>query len=164
MKKLVWAICLLQFILYLGCKTSATAERQAEAAELAIKIETPSFVFIPNSTQPMNGGNINLNYAYSLKISRDTIEAYLPYFGRAYVAPSDPMDGGVKFISTSFDYISVTKGGGSYEIRITPNDVRKLELQGATLYLTANNSGYGSLQITFNNRQPISFYGRIEGK
>ena len=44
--------------------------------------------------------SIYLSPYYYLKVSKDTVVAYLPYFGRAYTAPADPTEGGIKFTST----------------------------------------------------------------
>ncbi len=165
MKRLLIITAILQLILLVGCKTKElTPEQLAQAQEYSKMIEAPDFIFVPNNAQPMSGKTVNLTPDYSLKVTKDTIEAYLPYFGRAYTAPSNPSEGGIKFISTNFDYDSVLKKNGTYEIKITPKDLRKPEQSGTVLYLSTSNSGYGSLRVQMTNKQAISYYGRIEPK
>ncbi|MDL2214994.1 DUF4251 domain-containing protein [Dysgonomonas sp. OttesenSCG-928-M03] len=165
MKRLFSITCILLLILFVGCKAKElTPEQQAKANEYTRMIETPDFTFIASNAQPMRGRTINLTSDYSLRVTKDTIEAYLPYFGRAYTAPSNPSEGGIKFVSTDFDYDSVLKKNGTYEIKITPNDLKKAEQRGTVLYLNISNSGYGSLSVQMTNKQSISYYGRLETK
>lgn len=163
MKKLSFLIYTLLIILVVGCKAKElTPQQQAKVDEYTRKIESPDFVFIPSNVQPMGGRSINLDPSYYLKVTKDTVEAYLPYFGRAYTAPTNPTDIGIKFVSTDFDYNSEIKKNGTYEIRIEPLNLAKRELQGIVLYLNISNSGYGSLSIQSTNRQNISYYGTID--
>lgn len=46
-----------------------------------------------------------------------------------------------------------------YNITIVPKDLSKIEERGIKLFLSLGNNGYGTLQVSFANRQPISFYG-----
>src|SRR5689334_12028310 len=58
-------------------------------------------IFKAQSVFPSSGGIINLTSEYDLKLSRDSIIAYLPYYGRAYTATPGE-DGGIHFTSTKF--------------------------------------------------------------
>ncbi|MDU1905755.1 MAG: DUF4251 domain-containing protein [Dysgonomonas sp.] len=163
MKKILFLIVTIQLILLGSCKTKElTAEQLERRDKLTEKIEKPDFLYIPNNAQPAQGRTINLDNSFSLKVKNDTIEAYLPYYGRAYTAPMNPTDSGIKFISTDFEYSSIMKKNGTYDIIIEPKDISNRYLQGIVLYLNVSNSGYGSLNVQSTNRQNISFYGTIE--
>lgn len=154
-------VCLLVFCA--GCKTKVLTPKQlAEKAENIEKIEGQKFVFTPMSAQPMRGRNINLSPMYSLSVSKDTIYSYLPFFGRSQIAPTDPTNIGIKFISTKFGYEVKKKSNGVYEIKITPQDLPKREDRNIILYLNISDSGYGSLDVQSMDRDNVSFYGTFE--
>lgn len=154
------AILVLTAIVILGfsCKAGDSLTKQEVITKLTEKIESANYTFVPQTALPMSGKSISLDYSYSLKVSKDTINSYLPYFGRAYTAPISPTDGGIKFTSKDFDY-SVTKNKkGMWDVSITTKDTpRKYSLS-----LSIGDTGYATLVVNENNRQPISFYGKIE--
>ncbi|WP_295647980.1 DUF4251 domain-containing protein [uncultured Mucilaginibacter sp.] len=138
---------------------NARKERQAKkAAEVKALIDSGTYVFVPESANPMRGGNINLTPEYDLHVSKDTLIAYLPYFGQAYQAPLDPMDGGIHFTSTRFSYFPKLLKKGGWEISIKTADAKGVE----KMFMNISDDGYASLQITSTNRDPISFQGYIE--
>lgn len=135
-------------------QSSRKTDRQQRISGL---VETGRYVFKARSAQSMSGHVRQLTSAYDLAITPDTLTAYLPYFGRAYSAPMDPSKGGIQFTSTHFEYQvdSLKKGGWSVAIR--PKDVPEVQ----RLFLTISPDGYGSLNVTSSQRQPISFNGVI---
>lgn len=163
MKKLGIIICASFTLFLLSCKAQVLTPEQQEVKDQRIaRIELPDFSFTPSTAQPISGRPINLDNSYFLRITQDTIEAYLPYFGRLYNAPSDLIDLGIKFISTKFDYISTVKKNGIYQISIKPKDITKIDLQDLILDLTISDSGYGTLNVQSANRQNISYYGSMD--
>lgn len=146
-------------ILFLfSCKSVDSLSKQETIVQITDKIESQDYKFVPTTAIPTGGKSVNLSYSYSLDVSKDSVSSYLPYFGRAYVAPSPTEEGGIKFISTDFDYsISKTKKD-MWDIVIKPNDNSKRY----TLRLQVGNTGYATLTVQDMNRQAISFYGRIE--
>ncbi len=139
----------------------STRKEKQEAKENRIKklIEAENYVFIAQMALPMSGGNRHLTPEYEVEVSKDTINSYLPFFGRAYSASMNPDDAGIKFISKDFTY-NVTTGKKGWNISIRPNDVRGVEL--FTFFISED--GYASLQVTQTERQVISFNGYITGK
>lgn len=145
-------------ILLFGCKAEKNVTKQELIDNINQKIEVQNYTFIPRTAIPMGGKSINLNYSYSLKVSKDTINAYLPYFGRAYIAPSPTEDGGIKFISTDFTYTISDKKKDMWDVNIETKDgTRKYKLR-----LDIGETGYATLSVQDNNRQSISFYGKVE--
>jgi hypothetical protein len=123
-------------------------------------IEAKNYIFRAETVNPQIGGSRVLTSDYDLTITPDTIIAYLPYFGRAYTAPINPSEGGIKFTSTSFAY-SATKRSKSWEITIRPKDADDVQ----QLFLDIYDNGNANLRVSSMNRQSISFTGHItEGK
>ena len=108
----------------------------------------------------MRGGQkyLTADY-YDLHVKKDSVTAYLPYFGRVYMdVPYNPTDAGIKFTSTKFDYKIVEKKKGGWTVTIVLNDVRRTQ----KLMLDIYTNGSASLQTTSNTRDPITFLGHIK--
>lgn len=129
-----------------------------KTAKVDRSITSKDFVFTAETAVPMNGRTIYLTTPYYVRVSNDSLLTDLPYFGRAFSAPLNPAEGGIRFTSTDFEYkVQVHKKGG-WDIFINPKDVRDVR----QLFLSASENGYASLQVTSNNRQLISFTGSIK--
>jgi hypothetical protein len=140
------------------------SERQAaRAADVKKSVDDVNFVFKANYANPQGGGGRQLTSDYDLKVVKDSVIAFLPFFGRAYVAPTPgTTEGGIKFTSTNFKYDAKQRKKGGWEIVIKPkdNDITNWrDVQQLILYISAN--GYASLQVLSSNRSPISFDGEI---
>ena len=134
-------------------------ERQQEQIEKVRQlIDMQDYKFVAQQALPMSGRSMILTSEYDLFISKDTLNAYLPYFGRAYVAPADPTEGGIKFISVDFDYTIEPAKRGGWTVLLTTKDV-KIQFK---LILNITSSGTASLSVNDITRQTISFHGFIE--
>lgn len=133
--------------------------QEKNAVELQQMIDTKNFIFKAETVSPQSGRTRQLTQEYDLTLSGDKMICFLPYFGRAYSAPVGS-EGGIKFTSTDFNYdVKTVKKG--WEITMRPKDVTDVH----QLYLTAFANGKATLQVTSNNRQNISFNGRlVKGK
>lgn len=137
-------------------------------------VNAQNFIFNATSAMPManmdvnnilskmpggnGGGLIQLTGSqYQLTVAKDSVEAYLPYYGRAYTATMNPDDSGIKFKSKDFKYKATQKKKGSWLITINPKDTK--DTQSMTLNVSEN--GYATLNVNSNNRQSISFNGYI---
>ena len=119
-------------------------------------IRSREFVFKAQTVLPMTGMSRQLTSEYDVRFLGDSIVAYLPYFGRAYSAGYGE-GGGIDFTSTKFDYKVKQRRNGSWDIIIKPQDAKDVQ----QLNFTVSQNGYATLQVTSNNRQPISFNGYI---
>lgn len=135
---------------------SAMAQ-ETNPATLKINLTNKTFVFKAQSAWPLQGTVVQLNTGYDMKVMQDSINTYLPYFGRAYSAGYGT-EGGINFISKKFEYKLKEKSKGGWEITIRPTDAKDIT---ELTYSIASN-GYATLQVISNNRQTISFYGVIE--
>jgi hypothetical protein len=129
-------------------------------AQTGIKamVDAKNFVFKAQTASPMTGTPLQLSAGYDLTVSKDHIVAYLPYFGRATTAPIDPTDGGIKFTSQSYVYNVTAHKGGGWDVLIDLKDVPAVR----TITITFFDNGSATLDVTSNQRDPISFRGRIE--
>ena len=166
MKSYIKNICLLlvavcSFTITQAQNTKAD-KKAANLAEIKSLVNAQRFDFIANFAIPMGGGGRALTSSYDLVITKDTVTAYLPYFGRAYTSNYGSTDNGIKFSTTKFTYSSVYKKSG-WEILITVKDSKMSDALGVRqLRLSISSDGYGSLQVTSQNRDPITFNGYIE--
>ncbi|RYD77603.1 MAG: DUF4251 domain-containing protein [Sphingobacteriales bacterium] len=133
-----------------------------------------NYIFSANSAMPLanndvsrimrsfpggqgGSGTINLSGSqYDLKVTKDSVVAYLPYYGRAFSAPYNPNEGGIKFTSKNFTYTESKTRKGSYSINIRTKD---LNLENYQMYLTVSPNGYASLVVNSVNKQAINFNG-----
>lgn len=133
--------------------------QESNEATLKTMLASKMFVFKAQSAWPLQGTVVQLNAGFDMKVLGDSINTYLPYFGRAYTA-SYTANGGINFTSTKFEYKLKDKNKGGWEIAIKPADAKDVT---GLLYSISTN-GFATLQVVSNNRQAISFYGIIEKK
>ncbi len=149
------AISLLLFII--SCSPVKQVNTIGDPIEIEKNLQKKNFIFKAQSALPMRGSAIQLTSDYEVRISGDTLTTYLPYYGRAYTAPMNSSEGGIRFTSTNFQYKVTKAKKGSWLVLIEPldtKDVREMALQ-------VSSSGYGVLQVSSNNRESISFNGRL---
>lgn len=136
--------------------------QDAQSTEKTIRqlIESKQFKFTARSVTPMSGATINLTSSYDLVVDSSEVEAWLPFYGRAYQSDYGSTEGGIKFKEEAKSYeIEVNEKKKMIELRIqvdTTKDTYKI-------YIHAGESGYASMNISSNRRQSVSYYGIIEG-
>jgi hypothetical protein len=150
------ALLVLLAINILAGSLMATAQKKSPD-EIKKLVESKNYVFKAQWVNPQVGTSRQLTSDYDLAIAGDTVISYLPYFGRAYAAPVNPSEGGIKFTSTKFDY-KLSNGGKSWRVTIKPKDAPEVQ----QLYLDIFDNGNATLQVTSTNRQGISFNGYVE--
>lgn len=163
MKKTNYLLLLLSatcLMLNVSCaSTQTSAEKQAQALEIRKKMENGDFTFNATYAYPTGFRSMYLSPYYDVKVKPDTVVAYLPYYGRAYSAPMDPTEGGIKFTSTDFDYnVKPGKKSGNWLVDIRFNDTKREIL----FFFDIWENGTARLNVTDTNRQSISFNGNIE--
>lgn len=139
------------------CAVSSYTFSQEKGEKLKAMMEQQNYVFNATSATSQGGRTIQLTSEYDLKVSKDTVKSYLPFFGRAFSAPYNPTDDGIKFESRNFSYSKTFKKKKGWSILIKPEDVDTVN----SLRLSVSESGYGTLSIISNQRSPISFYGYV---
>jgi hypothetical protein len=157
----VWVGLFLAVILS-GCSASkglTKEEKAAKEAELRKAIENRTFIVEVDRALPMSGQSRMLTSPYSLEINGDKVKSYLPYFGRAYSVPYGGGEGLI-FESVVTDYQSTVDKKGKTIIEFkTKSKEDRLEYR-----VHISSSGSASIDVTSENRQPISFHGKADTK
>lgn len=135
-------------------------DQSAREQNIAALIDARSYYFKAQSVNPTRGRLIQLTSEYELKVSRDTLRSFLPYFGRAYSAPLGGRSGGIDFTSKDFEYNQKSRRKGGWDITIRPKDITDVR----EMFLVVFDNGSASLRVSSNNRDPISYNGYISEK
>jgi len=151
-----YIIIILLFTLTLAC--SQQKQVHESGSDIAHLIEVQNYIFRVRTILPTGGRAIQATTQYDVRVSKDSLVSYLPYFGRAYSAPIGTGDAGLQFTSTDFAYISEPRKKGGWLIRIKPNDNRDIQ----QMFLTVAESGSASLQVKNTKPPPTSYNGNIE--
>lgn len=94
---------------------------------------------------------------YTLKVNPEKITSDLPYFGRVYVAPTDPSQTGIQFTTKDFNYRITPGKKEGWNVVIKPKDYKDVQ----QLILSISSAGYTTLQVISTNRETITFNGII---
>jgi len=141
--------------LFISCSSTKPAVK-LNAGDIKDMVNNKNFVFIANRVNPLRGRSRQLTTQYDVRVKNDSLQSFLPYFGRAYQAPMDPSEGGIQFTSTNFSY-EVTENKG-WDVIIKPHDYN--EVQQFLFKIFEN--GNATLNVTSTNRDPITFNGYVE--
>lgn len=150
------SLILVLVVVLMSCSSSRTVQA-GEGSAIKNLMDAKRYVFSAQTVSPARGASRQLSADYDLRVSPDTLIAYLPYFGRAHVAPIDPSSGGIRFTSTNFTYTAQPLRKGRWNITMVPQDAGDVR----ELHLSVSQDGYASLQVLSNNREPITFNGIV---
>lgn len=158
MKKTIYF--LLSALLLAACGTTQTAaEKEAKAAQIRRSVEAFDFTFNATYAHPTGYRSVYLSPYYDVKVSPDTVQAYLPYYGRAYRAPMNASEGGYRFTSTDFDYsVQAGRRSGNWLVSIKINDAGRDVVFNFDVW----ENGSARLNVSDTDRQPIAFQGNVE--
>ncbi len=128
-----------------------------KAAEIANLVDSQNYVFKAQMVFPMGGRSRSLTTTdYDLRVSKESVVSYLPYFGRAYSA-TPGASGGIDFTSKDFEYTVTPTKKGAWDIVIKPKDTQVAR----ELRLTVQKNGSANLQVNSNDKQSISYSGYL---
>lgn len=157
---LLFALLSLFLTNMLFAQSTKEDKKKAQYEQLKAMIDSKRYTFTAQQATAQGGRTKQLTSTYTLKVHQDTLDADLPYFGRAYSATYGSDNGGIQFQTTSFDYDAEDRGDKGWIIVIKPKD----QSSASKMTLSLGTSGYGTLIVNSNNRQMISFYGWISTK
>ena len=153
---------------------TVSVNAQTDKAVTAQIVEEKNYAFVANSALPLNttdinavmsrmpgnvnAGVINLSGSnYDIKVTPDSIVAYLPFYGRAFRATFNTDESGFKFTSRDFTYTNKKRKKGGWDIAIKTNDVK----DNVRMSLNITESGYATLNVSSNDKQAISYSGYL---
>ena len=121
-------------------------------------VDSQRFVFVAQTVFPMSGRSRQVTPDFNMVVTTDSIISNLPYFGRAFTAPINPAEGGIRFTSTNFEYDLRDNQKGKWDIVIRPKDASGIREVNMTIF----ENGSATVQVASINRQPISYNGYID--
>ena len=154
MKKIFALLPLMVILTMFSCSGQKEVSGLTET-QVAEMINSQQFRFLAKNMVPQTGRSRVLTDNYTLNVSKEEVNADLPYIGQAYSAPMNPGEGGVKFVSKDFGYDMKPRQKGGWDIIIKPKEsqyVRECDL-------TVFENGNANLVVLSNNRQSISYSG-----
>ncbi|NMA75226.1 MAG: DUF4251 domain-containing protein [Bacteroidales bacterium] len=152
--KKISAVILLFSLLILPFHLKAQSENELSFKDI---LNSKQYTIEVRSAYPQTGRYINLTSNYSLTIKNDTIDSYLPYFGRAYSIPYGGGEGLI-FQSKIKNYTIEKEKDDYISIKIetmTPED-------NYTYFISVYDNMYASISVYMNKRNSIRFQGELE--
>jgi hypothetical protein len=138
-------------------QSRADQKKQDEFNQLKSQMDGKKFRFHALSATSMKGMTRQLTSDYFLKLNKDSLSVDLPYYGRSFTTNYPPTDLTTEFKTTQFTYKSDTLKKGGWEITIVP----KNQANASKISLSVTTSGYCTVRVSSNSREPISYYGTI---
>lgn len=164
MKRTIVLLVLLMpaIVLLAQDKTKSRKELRAEKnarieAKVDSLIQSRDFKLIAQSAQPMGWQQIQLTSEYDLQVKGDSVEVYLPYFGRAYMADYNSSEGGIK-MDTLLENYKQKKRKGNTNISFDANT----KVDHYRFKLTITSTGYATIFVSCDKRQVINFSGVLD--
>jgi hypothetical protein len=148
---------LLAVCLQSTAQSSSDQKKQDEYNQMNSLLNSKKYHFHARSATTMKGKTIQLTSDYGLKMSNDSLMVDLPYYGQAYSSDYGGTDLGIQFNTSQFSYKADSAKKGGWNITIIP----KSEPKANKIIMYVSPSGYCTMQVTSNTRQPVSFYGTI---
>lgn len=156
MKKYKFALAGIWLLFLTGCGTTKEAAFMNQELEKALVSD--NWVFTAQQSNPQPPANRGLDAGYELKCEKGKLQSYLPYFGRSFSGTAaytnqNPLD----FKTTEFTVQRNNGKKGSKVLLIRPGSVKEI----LEYRLTVFSNGRATLDVTFNNRSPMSFSGQL---
>ncbi|MGC9151151.1 MAG: DUF4251 domain-containing protein [Microbacter sp.] len=137
-----------------GQQKTSMSKKELKAMHIEKAVNDRHLKIVINQAIPMSHAVVHLTSDYWLDLRNDSAYVYLPYYGRAYSVPYES-NGGFDFAEKRHDdKITFTKKQG-YSWQFTVHTIDDNYLFNVWISL----SGFASISVTCNNRQPISYYG-----
>lgn len=133
------------------------AKKAMRAAAVEKALASKHFVVDVTMMYPQGSQAVPANSDYSLEVKGDTLVSYLPYFGRAYNVPYGGGKG-LNFSATIGSYQATRDAKGRTCITIMVAN----EEDTYTYYLEVFDNGRTTIDVTANEREPISYSGEID--
>lgn len=154
-------------ILFTSANAVNAQSSKAELAEIVKKVISSNNYFFAPRYANSNGGSFDVPSNYTLTITKDSVAAYLPYYGssQSQAPGADTNSETINFTWTKFSYVVNQDKKGNYDILISPAPQQADAIKDAkSLRLKVSLDGSASLQVLSVNRSPISFDGSIGNK
>jgi hypothetical protein len=118
------------------------------------------FTFIAKTALPSGIPAKILSAGYDVKVRKDTVESYLPYYGVSQSAPMSSDEAGIRFTTTAFSLSSKKLSAKGWEVAIQIKDQKFIDRFLFTIY----KNGAATLFVSSNFRSSISFDGEVRNE
>lgn len=155
---LLLPVFMLSILFIFGCTSSKTISG-ASPEQIRQAIGSDRWVFVAQSANAQGGRSRQIDTRYEVRFSRDTLQCYLPYFGRSFsgagaFSSGSPLD----FRSTDLSIEKEELKNGGIRLKVKPRDISSVQFMIFELF----ESGASSVSVTLTDRTPISFNGYIK--
>ncbi len=138
-------------------KKELKAEKKAKLIEeIKALVENKAFVFKAANVNPLRERTIVLTSEYEVKLTKDSIFSFLPYFGVAYRAEYGGTESPMIF-NQPLESCETEKTKNGYLVKVSVKN--KMDVLDFGFHISE--TGYTSLNVTSINRQAISYYGNV---
>lgn len=141
----------------LSRKEKKALKEAQKTEEIKALLDDKNYVFSPTQALPSGMRSRNLDGSFRAKIHNDTIDCYLPFYGRAYSASYGSTDGPFTFTLPIEKYTMENSKKG-YMVKFNV----KNQNDNISFMFQIGETGSTTLNLTSTNRQTISYYGNIE--
>jgi hypothetical protein len=138
--------------------SSSTNEAMYKRISEIKNSSNPGFTFEANQVKPLRGSLRQLDYGYTVKVSEEGLISELPYFGRAQTATIGTNDSGLRFTSNKIRLNKKEGKNESFFLEYQFQDRNEPRVYSFQIFP----NGSATLQVTSNQRDPISFSGVIK--
>lgn len=145
-------------LLLISCQSVGHTKKTDEEQRAALKEKIDSRVYTieVDKVLPSGGKMITPTTIYSLTIDTDSVNSYLPYFGRAYSIPYGGGEG-LRFQSLIKDYSVTYNKKGKAKISFSTQTKEDL----FDFIIEVFPGGSASIRVASVNRQMISYSGSL---
>ena len=139
-----------------GLAQSKAERRQQREQMVRDSVEARTYKILVSVAYPFAGNSVPLSSYFGLEVRGDSLNSYLPYFGRAYSIPYGGGEG-LNFESAISDYRQEARSDGGY--RISFNTRTREDYYTYLLDIYPN--GSVRIHVTMQQRQAIDFQGDV---
>lgn len=148
---------------------SCTSQSQLSEETVDRLVNSEQFTFLGEKAHPMGGditnvlvnmrssGILDLTHGDGIVFKESIAQVHLPYFGRVYNPSYDNTRSAFIFESKEFDFDKVKNEKGVWIVRFSPKDQHHIRHMQLEIF----KNGTASLNVDANDRQSISYSGRI---
>ncbi|WP_158281582.1 DUF4251 domain-containing protein [Sediminitomix flava] len=158
MKNIVFTLGLL-FSMMLSLASLGQNKHEVEYEQLIEMIGRQNFIFEAQRVSPQGGRQIDVvGDNYTLKITEEEAEAFLPFFGRAFTGSYGDTEGGIKF-KELMQNVEFKKNDKKHRVIFKFTVRSPKDTYDCTLNISRG--GFATLSINSQKKSSISYTGRV---
>lgn len=139
--------------------SSVKSTIDATPQTISTAVDSNRWQFVPQQVIPAIGRSRQVSSDFVVQLRKDTLQVYLPYYGRAN-AGADVLSGRgpLDFTSTQFSREPQHPKTGEWNIALVPGDHTEVRL----LQFQFFSNGSASLEVLFNSHSSIRYTGTLQ--